>query len=136
MRPDIWGPSAWIFLHSITLNYPENPTDIEKQNMKDFINSMGKVLPCDKCKNNFISHMQKNKLTNEILSSKKQFIKWMIDLHNLVNEINNKQKMTYEEALSDILIKTNGNNSYSVIPCYILTLLMIILLVFYYIFNR
>ena len=25
MEPNIWGPGAWTFLHSITLNYPNNP---------------------------------------------------------------------------------------------------------------
>ena len=25
-----WGPSAWIFLHTITFNYPINPTENDK----------------------------------------------------------------------------------------------------------
>jgi len=37
MRADIWGPHAWIFLHSISLEYPDNPTNIDKNNMKNFI---------------------------------------------------------------------------------------------------
>ena len=38
MNPKIWGPHAWIFLHSITLNYPENPTpELKKNNIKDFL---------------------------------------------------------------------------------------------------
>ena len=46
MRPEIWGPHAWIFLHSVTLEYPDNPTDEDKQNMINFIDSLGNVLPC------------------------------------------------------------------------------------------
>ena len=23
MKPEIWGPHAWMFLHSITLEYPD-----------------------------------------------------------------------------------------------------------------
>ena len=37
MDPEIWGPSAWIFLHTITLNYPNNPTIYDKQNYKNFL---------------------------------------------------------------------------------------------------
>ena len=36
MEPEIWGPNAWTFLHTITLNYPENPSEDDKQNHKDF----------------------------------------------------------------------------------------------------
>ena len=36
MDPEIWGPSTWIFLHTITLNYPNNPTIYDKQNYKNF----------------------------------------------------------------------------------------------------
>ena len=32
MNPNIWGESAWLFLHTITLNYPENPTFLDKHN--------------------------------------------------------------------------------------------------------
>ena len=32
MEPEIWGPHAWQFLHSITLSYPDNPTFEDKNN--------------------------------------------------------------------------------------------------------
>ena len=33
MESEVWGPSAWTFLHTVTLNYPEEPTneDIKQQ---------------------------------------------------------------------------------------------------------
>ena len=36
MNPKIWGPGGWLFLHSITLNYPENPTENDKMYHKNF----------------------------------------------------------------------------------------------------
>ena len=36
MEPNIWGPHAWLFLHTITLNFPDNPTKEEKEKYKQF----------------------------------------------------------------------------------------------------
>ena len=30
MHPELWGPGAWKFLHSITFNYPKEPTSRDK----------------------------------------------------------------------------------------------------------
>ena len=46
MDPNIWGPHAWMFLHSITLTYPEKPTNLDKTNFEMFFNSLQPVLPC------------------------------------------------------------------------------------------
>ena len=40
MKPEVWGPHAWIFLHSITFNYPDNPTDDEKKHYKNFFENL------------------------------------------------------------------------------------------------
>ena len=37
MEPNIWGPGAWTFLHSITFQYPENPTDLKNRNIILFL---------------------------------------------------------------------------------------------------
>ena len=48
--PKIWGPSAWKFIHTIALSYPDNPTPFDKENYKNFFLSLKKILPCDKCR--------------------------------------------------------------------------------------
>lgn len=103
MKPEIWGPHAWIFLHSITLEYPDNPTREDKSNMANFFNSLGNVLPCHKCRINFDKHLERYPLTDKVLSCKANLIKWLIDIHNCVNRINNKKELTYEESLQKIL---------------------------------
>jgi hypothetical protein len=45
MDPEFWGPSAWKFLHSITMSYPSEPTDKEKKVYKKFFEILGLVLP-------------------------------------------------------------------------------------------
>ena len=37
MDPNIWGPQLWFSLHIITLNYPNNPSDIENITIKIFL---------------------------------------------------------------------------------------------------
>ena len=34
MVTTIWGPGMWHFLHTISFNYPINPTDEDKTNYK------------------------------------------------------------------------------------------------------
>lgn len=130
MKPDVWGPHAWIFLHSITLEYPDNPTSEDKVNIVNFINSLGPVLPCQKCRINFKSHIEKYPLTEEVLKSKTNLVKWMIDIHNCVNEMNNKCKLSYEESLKEILKLYNCNNK-NLIIISIMTVLVIIVICFF-----
>ena len=36
MKKNFWGPSGWLFLHSVTFQYPDNPSDEDKYNYKVF----------------------------------------------------------------------------------------------------
>lgn len=114
MKPDVWGPHAWIFLHSITLEYPEYPTYEDKQNMRNFINALKHILPCQKCKINFGDHLQKYPLTDNILNSKSSLIKWLIDIHNSVNKLTHKKELTYEEALAQLLKLYDDKPNYNI----------------------
>lgn len=102
MLPEVWGRHGWNFLHLVTLGYPDNPTDEDMKNYKNYIISLQKVLPCERCRNNMNKHMAKIPLTSEILSSRKLFIKWGIDFHNIVNYYTNKKMLTYPEAIAEL----------------------------------
>lgn len=99
MEPNIWGPGAWTFLHSITLNYPDNPSTEQKKNYSDFFYMLQKVLPCSICKNNLKLHMEKHPI-NFNLNSKEKFIKWLVKIHNESNIQNGKREITYDEFLT------------------------------------
>ena len=43
MNVSKWGPGGWIFLHSITFNYPLEPTDLDKNNYKIYFNSLKNI---------------------------------------------------------------------------------------------
>ena len=95
MEPTIWGPPAWKFLHTITFQYPEYPTDKDKKEYFIFFNSLRNVLPCPNCREHYSNNFQKYPIR---LESRNDLIEWLIDIHNEVNEMTQKRKYSYEEV--------------------------------------
>ena len=108
MDPNIWGPHAWFFLHSVALAYPENPNEEEKIQYYNFFKSLSFVLPCTVCRENYKNHFMKNKLKNN-LNNKTDINKWLVEIHNSVNKIHKKKKFTYEQftKMYDEIYKNN-----------------------------
>jgi hypothetical protein len=98
MGPDVWGPHAWKFLHYVSLGYPSNPTPEQKQKYKQFFELLRDVLPCSLCANHYAENYKNHPLTDEILSDREKLIKWVIDVHNIVNEMKNKPVIRYVDA--------------------------------------
>ena len=109
ISPDVWGPPAWSFLHYLTFSYPDNPTSMDKQNMKAFFSALGPILPCEKCRMNFAKHTSIYPLNDEALSSRFDLINWLINIHNEVNKMNGKRIFTYDEAMDAYLYKKDNN---------------------------
>jgi len=109
ISPDEWGPYAWKFMHYITLAYPDNPSDIDKQNMRAFFSSIGNILPCEKCRLNFLKHTSSIPLNENVLSSRFDLVNWLINIHNEVNKINGKKILSYDEVMETYLYKKNDN---------------------------
>ena len=108
MKPELWGSHAWIFLHAVTMHYPNNPTPQDRQNMRNFFNSVQYILPCDICSQNLQRHMSRYPLTNNVLASKDSLINWLIDIHNEVNKQNHKSVYSYNKAMQKL--KTSLKN--------------------------
>jgi hypothetical protein len=102
--PSMWGREAWHFIHYVTLNYPNNPTDQDKKLYQQFFEALPKVLPCPICGLHFLENLHQNEIR---LDSKKDLFEWGVDMHNAVNESNGRKVLTYEEALQQI----NKNSS-------------------------
>lgn len=98
MKPEIWGPGLWIFLHTLTLGYPDNPSLEDKKRMMDFINMLGFVLPCEKCQLHFQEHLSKHPI-QPALESREKIIKWLNDIHNEVNKSLGKKEYTLTEMM-------------------------------------
>jgi hypothetical protein len=98
--PNVWGPSFWFSLHNGASKYPENATDIFRDNMKNFILGIPVILPCEACRSHAKEYIDNryNEL-DEICSSRKKLFNFFVDFHNMVNEKNGKGKLSYDEAL-------------------------------------
>jgi predicted RND superfamily exporter protein len=106
ITPDIWGPHGWKFIHYITMAYPQNPTSTQKEKYKVFLLLLKDVLPCSLCAKHYEENLNILPLTDHVLSSRDNLVRWGIDIHNKVNESNNKPIYKYEDA-----IKLINNNS-------------------------
>lgn len=97
MNPDMWGPKAWFFIHSVTFSYPIKPTSDDISSMKQFIQSIGDWLPCILCKRHYLKRLEEIDLKSAT-SSRISLIKFFIDIHNEINLINGKRAYTYKEV--------------------------------------
>ena len=97
ISPSLWGPGAWTFIHFLALAYPENPSQEEKKNYKDFLTNLQNVLPCDRCSEHYGNNLQKYPL-EEALNNSQSLFQWTVNVHNEVNKGSNKRIYSYEEA--------------------------------------
>jgi hypothetical protein len=95
----IWGAPAWHFLHTLSFNYPVNPTLHQKKHYRNFILNLKNVLPCGKCRENLVKNFQKLPLTMSHMKNRNTFSKYVYDLHELINKmLCKKSNLTYEDV--------------------------------------
>ena len=98
MKPSVWGPQFWFILHIISFEYPENPTEIDKNIYYSFYSSLRDILPCEMCKKHYREFLHKHPLM-PFLDKKADFIQWVIDIHNQVNISLGKPVLSLDEVL-------------------------------------
>lgn len=98
MNQNIWGSSLWFSLHTISMNYPNYPSNEDKMNYKDFFISLKNVIPCTVCKKNYIRHLKENPIDGK-LNTRKDLVYWLIDMHNMVNAEIGKKQMSYDAVI-------------------------------------
>jgi hypothetical protein len=97
MLTSVWGPALWHTLHTISFNYPVNPTKSDKHNYRNYILNLKYVLPCGKCRKNLIQNFKHLPLRMKHMKSRETFSKYMYDLHELINTMLGKESgLTYE----------------------------------------
>ena len=91
MLTTVWGPSLWHSLHTISFNYPVNPTPQEKKQYRDFICSLQYVLPCKYCRQNLKKNFKTLPPTMEVMKNRYTFSRYIYDLHELINKMLKKK---------------------------------------------
>lgn len=96
MLTSVWGPSLWHYLHTMSFNYPVNPTADDKKHYKEFMLSLKYVLPCKYCRINFRSNLKAIPLNDRALKNRNNFSRWMYCLHEHINKmLKKKSGLTY-----------------------------------------
>lgn len=99
MLTAVWGPSLWHFLHTLSFNYPINPTSIQKKQYRDFIYSLQYILPCRYCRENLKKNLKSVCFNDKCLKNRETFSRAIYELHNHINVMLGKKKYkTYEEV--------------------------------------
>jgi hypothetical protein len=91
MLTTVWGPSLWHFLHTMSFNYPVEPTKEQKQYYKQFILNLENVLPCKYCRMNLEKNFKKLPLTDAAMESRDTFSRYIYKLHEVVNTMLGKK---------------------------------------------
>ena len=91
MVTSVWGPPLWHYLHTMSFNYPVNPTMEDKKHYKDFILSLQHVLPCKHCRLNLKKNFKALPLTNNDMKNRDSFSRYVYNLHEIVNRMLQKK---------------------------------------------
>lgn len=99
MLTTVWGPSLWHSLHTISFNYPQNPSLNDKKNYKNFILNLKNVLPCKYCRKNLKENFKCLPLRDSDMKNRETFSKYIYNLHELINKmLKKKSNLTYEDV--------------------------------------
>jgi len=96
MLTSVWGPSMWMYLHTMSFNYPVEPTVEDKKHYRDFVLSLKYVLPCKYCRMNLKTNFKHLPLTMADMKNRETFSRYIYNLHELVNKMLHKNSnLTY-----------------------------------------
>ena len=99
MLTSVWGPIFWFFLHTMSFNYPTNPTPENKKYYRNFILSLQYILPCKYCRDNLELNFKKLPITMNDMKNRETFSRYVYNLHELINKmLHKKSNLSYEDV--------------------------------------
>ena len=97
MLTSVWGPSLWHSLHTMSFNYPTNPTNKQKIHYRNFVLNLQYVLPCKYCRMNLVNNFKALPLKMSYMKNRETFSRYVYELHELINRmLGKKSGLTYE----------------------------------------
>jgi len=99
MLTAVWGPSLWHFLHTMSFNYPVQPTQEQKKQYRNFIFSLEHILPCKYCRINLNKNFKAVPLKYSDMKDRENFSKYVYRLHEHINTmLNKKSGLSYQDV--------------------------------------
>ena len=99
MLTTVWGPGLWHFLHTMSFNYPIDPTAEQKKQYMKFILSLEHILPCKYCRINLKKNFKMVPLKMSSMKDRESFSKYVYRLHEHINKMLGKvSNLTYDEV--------------------------------------
>lgn len=96
MLTTVWGPAIWHYLHTMSFNYPVNPTKEDKYNYKNFVFNLQYVLPCKYCRINLKNNFKQFPIQMCHMKDRESFSRYIYDLHELINKmLHKKSNLSY-----------------------------------------
>ena len=99
MNPEVWGPSFWFTLHTISMTFPLHPTTVTKKKYYEFITNLPLFLPHSGIGNHFAKLLDDYPI-EPYLSSRLSFMKWVHFIHNKINSYLGKKDISFSDFLS------------------------------------
>ena len=98
MSINIWGPAAWSFLQTSAFAYgkdPEKASADEQEKALSFYTSLPHMLPCSVCREHYLEHIKE---MPPDVKNRDSLSRWVVKLHNRVNESTGKEVIPYEKV--------------------------------------
>jgi len=84
--PKLWGPYYWFVMRCVANNYPDNPSDTDITQTRQFYTSLQFALPCNTCKKTYGEHLIRFPLS-DALRNKESLVNWVEHIHNETQKI-------------------------------------------------
>jgi len=126
--PSVWGGAAWKFLHIVALSYPNNPSQQDKNDYRNFFLSLDKILPCETC----AGHFEKNKKLHDInkhLNGPHELFSWTVKIRNEVQKVLGRPLWNDEKIRENLYVENERAGGYLDIDPKFKFVLMIILVI-------
>ena len=84
MDQHFWGPSAWVYLHTIAHNYPQQPSSYKRNIYRDVFTNLKYTLPCRKCRKHWCKLLRKFPI-DPFLKTRDTLTLWLFMAHDMIN---------------------------------------------------
>jgi hypothetical protein len=93
-----WGPNFWFFLMTLALSYPDHINPVVRRKYYDFIMNLPLFIPNYTIGNDFSKMLDKYPVS-PYLDNRDSFVRWVVFIHNKVNQILGKPILSREQAI-------------------------------------